>query len=1242
MLQLQLAQSASAAYSSPMSSTPRAASPVNGSAQVARSHRVSSIQQDSDSIRRQSRLPELLTRKRTSSTPHRKDKDGTSDPFTAHPSGSASFVTYDPVAPGAPSVHSMSTTSPTSPHPNSIAGLPKRARGSLLLSSGITLPFSRSRSKYKKSRLPPPPPTPFMYSEVIEISAPPPSPPEEDEDRDRLRDAAAQSIGLDPVLLEERESTSSRHTRSFSLSQARSERSASRSRSRSRSRSLSPARSRARANSRAGAETPAARTLPPYPATQSALGPWVQRSSKVAKHHAPSSLLLFALAKQWKSRMLVLTSSPLSASPRSHTTSFSSHSPFSYASTAQQNVAHLHVFKSASGDERELDRIEIGADSVVFVSEEEIGGRRGVVRVRGVGGVEMTLSMVDQTEAHNWITAIKQAVLSERSVRAGLGAVTHSNGVEPRGDIDVMLSMRAQGLFTPPPAPVLSSGAATSSPLNGTVSPPAPSSPAPSLRSSSPQHVRPPSVAVSALRGLFGANRPRSPSNATMETSFGSISERGSGADTPPPPEDASFGRAGTSLLGMLRSNSISSERPLSPTTPISSSPTTPRIGNTAPADLPIQMGLISPTAPVSTLDQKILQDKDREHLLPSLARDGFSGLGLTGLNSRANGSVVRFNGTGLPFAGSASLHPPPRRRAWTASGPPPSTRTSSERNGFSYTHGNASAAETLGVRHNGSAFLSPNTSSPSASSATSPSPVSPSTTSSPKFSPSPSLSPSPSVNANGVGSPASQASHDGRPRSSWSSVSSLGSSEQPQPPPRTSFEFGPKRWSRQAILPKRLTPPSGPPPATPPSAAAPLPTSSPGRSSFQQQRHPYAADSPPSRSPSQRSAHSPQSIMSSFQSFSKRASGSSVRSDSTVSTTQSRGGSSFLGHSLIQPQHPPAHVRPRSAHRVSVPPPQRPVPSMALPPTPTPMIDEFGKTDLQMLPTPTTNGTVRASGYPSRPPHSAPATKTSFKETFTLRASRFSLIPPTSPPLTALPPRPDEVLSSPRPSHRRSMSNGSPVLPTIPASPIVPLEPPQPPPSGPLPPPPSAQPHTASTSSRPTLLIKRRLRMLSAPSPSPPPINPLPQPPSPAPSTINPYSLPPTPIGEPITTLQNDPSFILTLSTPPQTPLSPSLSIATRVMPPPPEQSPEMRGITSLSPPPRRGSKQISVQPEKEEEKDEDVDANERVEGADRASGSGEQTAVADADDCVDSPIQKPLSLSPHQSVASLEDVCI
>lgn len=69
-------QSASSAYAPPMSASPRPTSPVSQTAQAARSHRVSSIQQDSDSARRQSRLPELLTRKRTASMPARKDKDG--------------------------------------------------------------------------------------------------------------------------------------------------------------------------------------------------------------------------------------------------------------------------------------------------------------------------------------------------------------------------------------------------------------------------------------------------------------------------------------------------------------------------------------------------------------------------------------------------------------------------------------------------------------------------------------------------------------------------------------------------------------------------------------------------------------------------------------------------------------------------------------------------------------------------------------------------------------------------------------------------------------------------------------------------------------------------------------------------------------------------------------------------------------------------------------------------------------
>ena len=100
------------------------------------------------------------------------------DPFTAHPSGSASFVTYD--APS-PSSENMAHTS-TSSHTNGFTNSPRRTRGSILLPSGISLPFAGKRSKSKKS-YPPPPTTPFVFSEVIEISAPPPLPPEEEEDR---------------------------------------------------------------------------------------------------------------------------------------------------------------------------------------------------------------------------------------------------------------------------------------------------------------------------------------------------------------------------------------------------------------------------------------------------------------------------------------------------------------------------------------------------------------------------------------------------------------------------------------------------------------------------------------------------------------------------------------------------------------------------------------------------------------------------------------------------------------------------------------------------------------------------------------------------------------------------------------------------------------------------------------------------------------------------------------------------
>lgn len=92
------------------------------------------------------------------------------------------------------------------------------------------------------------------------------------------------------------------------------------------------------------------------------------------------------------------------------------------------SVSYLHLFKSAAGEEKELERLEINEDSVVFISEEEVGGRKHVVKVGGVdvgamkkelnceenGRTMWFLHIADQGEAQKWITAIKTVILGQR------------------------------------------------------------------------------------------------------------------------------------------------------------------------------------------------------------------------------------------------------------------------------------------------------------------------------------------------------------------------------------------------------------------------------------------------------------------------------------------------------------------------------------------------------------------------------------------------------------------------------------------------------------------------------------------------------------------------------------------------------------------------------------------------------------------------------------------------------------
>lgn len=285
---------------------------------------------------------------------------------TVESESSASFVHI-----GQPSLQPSTSSTGTGIGNGTTTTLPsqKRARGSIILAN---LPFGRTK-KPKKGARPQTAPHPqsFLFSEVIEITAPPKK-EDEDAERERLRDAAAQSIGLDPVLLEEQ---SDQHG---DLEESEE----------SEMRPGTPS-----------TPTPISTTstapfsLPSFPSTPAALEPFKQRSARLAKHCHPPSLLMFALSRQWKPRELILTTTP-------------------------ESISHLHVFKSAAAHERELERLEIGADSVVFVAEEEVAGKRGVVKVGGINGAEMTLYIMDAVEAQNWIAAIKHAVLSQRYVRA--------------------------------------------------------------------------------------------------------------------------------------------------------------------------------------------------------------------------------------------------------------------------------------------------------------------------------------------------------------------------------------------------------------------------------------------------------------------------------------------------------------------------------------------------------------------------------------------------------------------------------------------------------------------------------------------------------------------------------------------------------------------------------------------------------------------------------------------------------
>ena len=390
-------------------------------------------------------------------------------------------------------------------------------------------------------------------------------------------------------------------------------------------------------------------------------------------------------------------------------------------------------------------------------------------------------------------------------------------------------------------------------------------------------------------------------------------------------------------------------------------------------------------------------------------------------------------------------------------------------------------------------------------------------------------------------------------------SVSTFASGDNGSNMDRSSSSTKTKRWSRQGSLPKRLTPPSGPPPAIPQSQSPGVPN---GRSPYLSEG---GATCPSSSSIP--SATSQVSVISGLPTFSKRGSSSSALSVNSggPSSPHSRAGS----------------------HRSGNVPPPRPAPTFAPPPAPN-----------------------QDTSSPALPPRSA-----SFRESFHHRSFRLSLTAPKPPPLTTLPPRPDEPEYQTRVSSSSSSSNThSSDLYPIPGSPLAKMSP-IPPPTYPLPPTPLLTlPTTSPLLSRNTS-FKQRLRILSAPSS---PITPVPESDHgsrqtrmrvyPLPGQM--YTPPTTPIGEHITQHQDDPSFLQM-----QTPITPKIvePRALRRLPLLPDQTVTFPEITSLSPPPRRGSRQLPL-----------------VEKEDTPSDNLDVPSATPTDD-------KPMSLSRHGSVISL-----
>ncbi|KAG2352915.1 hypothetical protein BDR07DRAFT_791075 [Suillus spraguei] len=226
---------------------------------------------------------------------------------------------------------------------------------------------------------------PIIMPGVMEITRPY-SYVQEEEERERLRDAAAQSIGLVDYATNEHQEEDQVLASASHISLP------------------SPP-------SPIPSPTPTLLPhLPPFPTTIASLGSRITLTGTFPKFCPSSSLLVYALAKQWKTRSIVLTT---------------------VASTASQTITHIHLFKSNISSSLELHRLPITQDTAIYVTEQSgpsmnstrtstfskrdsrsgargSGGKSsGSVVAIEQGGIIWHFEMQDPSERQKWIGAIK-------------------------------------------------------------------------------------------------------------------------------------------------------------------------------------------------------------------------------------------------------------------------------------------------------------------------------------------------------------------------------------------------------------------------------------------------------------------------------------------------------------------------------------------------------------------------------------------------------------------------------------------------------------------------------------------------------------------------------------------------------------------------------------------------------------------------------------------------------------------